>query len=47
MNHILSKSVDATQISLLGYGETKPVATNDTNYGRELNRRVEFTILKN
>ncbi len=30
----------------MGYGESRPVDTNDTAKGRENNRRVEFTILK-
>jgi outer membrane protein OmpA-like peptidoglycan-associated protein len=45
--YILLKGIDATRIQSKGYGETKPVASNDTDENRQLNRRVEFTILKN
>jgi outer membrane protein OmpA-like peptidoglycan-associated protein len=45
--YIISKGIDANRITSQGYGETKPVATNDTDEGRQMNRRVEFKILKN
>ncbi|MBC7903035.1 MAG: OmpA family protein [Gemmatimonadaceae bacterium] len=45
--YILSKGIAASRIVSQGYGETKPVAPNDTDENRQLNRRVEFTILKN
>ena len=47
MEYIISKGIDASRITSKGYGESKPVATNETDEGRQLNRRVEFTILKN
>ncbi|MES1221479.1 MAG: OmpA family protein, partial [Bacteroidota bacterium] len=47
MEYIVSKGIDPSRISSHGYGETVPVATNDTDEGRQLNRRVEFKILKN
>jgi OOP family OmpA-OmpF porin len=47
MEYIISKGMDPARITSHGYGETKPVATNDTDEGRQLNRRVEFKILKN
>jgi outer membrane protein OmpA-like peptidoglycan-associated protein len=46
-DYILSKGIAESKIISQGYGETKPVATNDTDDGRQLNRRVEFKILKN
>lgn len=46
-NYILSKGIPETRIISQGYGETKPVAPNDTDENRQLNRRVEFKILKN
>jgi OmpA-OmpF porin, OOP family len=47
MQYILSKGIATNRIISQGYGETRPVATNDTDDGRQLNRRVEFKILKN
>jgi OOP family OmpA-OmpF porin len=34
---ILTKNIVAK-----GYGETRPIASNDTEQGREQNRRIEF-----
>ena len=47
MEYILLKGIDPSRITSKGYGETKPVVENDTDENRQLNRRVEFTILKN
>jgi OmpA-OmpF porin, OOP family len=47
MEYILSKGISAHRIISQGYGETKPVVPNDTDENRQLNRRVEFKILKN
>ncbi|MBB1282843.1 OmpA family protein [Flavisolibacter sp. BT320] len=47
MEYILSKGIAPGRIRSQGYGETKPVVPNDTDENRQLNRRVEFTILKN
>jgi OOP family OmpA-OmpF porin len=38
--------VDRSLLTAKGYGEAKPVATNDTDEGRQLNRRVEFKVLE-
>lgn len=37
-------NIDPTRLSANGYGEYKPVATNDTKEGRQKNRRVEIVI---
>ena len=47
MEYILSKGIATSRIRSEGYGETKPVVPNDSDENRQLNRRVEFTILKN
>jgi outer membrane protein OmpA-like peptidoglycan-associated protein len=37
---------DASRFQITGYGDTKPIAGNNTKAGRAMNRRVEVTILK-
>jgi outer membrane protein OmpA-like peptidoglycan-associated protein len=44
--YVVSKGIAADRVTSRGYGETIPQTTNDTEEGRQLNRRVEFTILK-
>jgi outer membrane protein OmpA-like peptidoglycan-associated protein len=46
VNYLKYKGVMGYRISSKGFGEKVPVATNETEDGRALNRRVEFTILK-
>jgi outer membrane protein OmpA-like peptidoglycan-associated protein len=46
LNYLSENMVSPSRIISKGYGESKPVATNDTEEGRQLNRRVEFTILE-
>ncbi|MCK5768981.1 OmpA family protein [Algiphilus sp.] len=43
--YLADHGVPAGQVSAVGYGESEPVATNDTEEGREENRRVEIRIL--
>lgn len=46
MNYLLNNGIKPERMTATGYGESKPVASNDTEEGRADNRRVEFTILK-
>ena len=40
-------SVDPVRFTLVGYGEIQPIASNDTELGRQQNRRVELAIMAN
>jgi outer membrane protein OmpA-like peptidoglycan-associated protein len=46
-NYLASQGVSAARLRALGRGETEPLATNDTEAGRQLNRRVEIAIVAN
>jgi outer membrane protein OmpA-like peptidoglycan-associated protein len=38
--------ISPARLSAKGYGEKMPIASNETPEGRQLNRRVDFVILK-
>ncbi|CAH1001272.1 Peptidoglycan-associated lipoprotein [Neolewinella maritima] len=46
-DYLAELGVDRTRFVVTGHGETRPVATNDTDAGREANRRVEVSIEAN
>ncbi|WLP94096.1 OmpA family protein [Psychrobacter sp. M13] len=43
-NYLTANGVPANRINVVAYGESRPVASNDSEYGRQQNRRVELTI---
>ncbi|MDE3743200.1 OmpA family protein [Maribacter polysaccharolyticus] len=43
---LVDKGIDAFRLSAVGYGEEKPIATNNTRAGRKQNRRVEINLIK-
>ena len=46
VKYLLMKGVNNAYVGSHNYGETKPVAPNDTKANRQLNRRVEFEVAK-
>lgn len=43
---VLNHNINVDRLVARGYGESKPVASNDSPEGRAKNRRVEFVIMK-
>ncbi len=46
VNYLISKGISEKRIGYKGFGETQPIATNNTNEGRAENRRVEFEVVE-
>ena len=44
VNYIIQHGIETNRLAVKGYGEAQPIATNETEEGRSLNRRVEFLI---
>lgn len=44
-NYMITKGIDALRLNTLYFGETMPIAPNDTPEGRQKNRRVEMKII--
>ena len=45
-NYLISKGVAASALKATGFGESNPIATNETAAGRAENRRVELSVIK-
>lgn len=45
VDYLISKGVNSNRLIAKGYGFTKPIASNETEEGRQLNRRTELKIL--
>lgn len=43
--YLISKGVNGERLTAEGFGDTKPIADNETGEGRKRNRRVEFIII--
>ncbi len=43
---LIEKGIGSDRLTAIGYGEDKPIATNNTRSGRKQNRRVEINLVK-
>jgi len=47
VDYLIDKDVEPERLKFDGYGSTRPIASNSTDRGRALNRRVTFTVFRN
>ena len=45
-DYLVGRGVASNRLEPVGFGETRPLQSNDTRPGREANRRVEFNIIE-
>ena len=43
-SYLIANGISADRLSFKGYGDSKPVASNDSEEGRKLNRRTEMMV---
>lgn len=43
-NYLIGKGIAQERLTWVGYGSTRPITANDSESGRQQNRRIEFTI---
>ena len=46
MDYLIEKGMPRQSIKAVGYGQSKPIASNNTAEGKKKNRRVELTIVE-
>jgi outer membrane protein OmpA-like peptidoglycan-associated protein/Tol biopolymer transport system component len=46
VEYLIQNKIDAQRLSFKGYGQTMPIANNNTEEGRQTNRRTEFKIVE-
>ena len=44
-NYLIGQGVQSARLEMVGFGKTRPIASNDTESGRALNRRVEIRLV--
>lgn len=44
--YLIRKGIKAKRLEAKGYGQTRPIESDDTERGREINRRVEINVVK-
>jgi outer membrane protein OmpA-like peptidoglycan-associated protein len=45
VKYLVSEGISRNRLRAVGYGESRPIATNQTEFGRRKNRRVEFILI--
>ena len=44
LDYLTAAGIEGARLTSLGYGETRPIAANDTKENRAKNRRIEFEV---
>ncbi|BAO75459.1 OmpA family protein [Winogradskyella sp. PG-2] len=45
-DYLISQGLNSSRVQFIGFGSSKPISGNDTEQGRQLNRRVEFKLIE-